>query len=212
MRTVIFGGGEIKDYGRVREYIQDGGYIICADGGYDHALAMGIKPDLLIGDFDSISAVPDDIKTVRYPVKKDMTDSEIALETAIKTANTESANAAAAKTEILLFGFTGDRADHTLANMLLLLKYKNAVIIDDNNEIRPLCGTLEINGRVGQTVSIIPVNGDLRGVVTEGLEYPLNGETLRIGESRGVSNVMTGDTASISCKEGQGLVIKVEKV
>lgn len=202
MRTVIFGSGDIKDYNRVKDYIRPDDYIICADGGYDHTAAAGIRADMLIGDFDSIKKLPDNIKTVRYPQKKDLTDSELALKEA----------EALGSEEILLFGFTGDRADHTAANMLLLTRYGNAVIIDDNNEIRLLDGSLEIFGKVGQTVSIVPVCGDLKGVTTEGLEYSLNNETLYIGESRGVSNVMTAERAVIKCSCGKALVIKPSRV
>ena len=199
-RSVVIGGGEIKDYERVKSYIEDNDYIICADGGYDHAAKMGLDADILIGDFDSISKVPDDIKKVQYPVRKDLTDSHIALEYAKDS------------DEILLFGFTGDRYDHSLTNLLLLISYPNAVIIDDNNEIRLLRNELKIQGSIGQTVSIIPVNGDLEGVKTTGLEYPLNGETLYFSDSRGVSNVMTQNECQIYSEKGIALVIKVEKV
>ena len=202
MRAVIIGSGEIKDYEKAKKRINAEDYIICADGGYDHAVKMGIKPDILIGDFDSIEKVPDDIEQVQYPTRKDMTDSHIALELAKEKGYNE----------MLLLGFTGDRADHSLTNILMLINYPEAVIADDNNEIRLITDTAELCGNAGDTISIIPVCGDWEGITTTGLEYPLNDETLYLGDSRGVSNVMTAEKCMITCKSGIGLVIKVDVV
>ncbi len=202
MRAVIIGGGAIGDYEKARKKILPDDYIICADAGYDHAVKMGIEPDILIGDLDSISAVPDDVELVKYPTRKDLTDSHIAMETAREKGYED----------MLLLGFTGDRADHMLTNILMLTKFPGAVIADDNNEIRTVTDEAELCGKAGDTVSIIPVNGDLTGITTEGLEYPLRGETLYCGESRGVSNVMTADKCRISCDGGIGLIIKVDRV
>ena len=202
MRAVIIGSGEIKDYEKAKSRICAEDYIICADGGYDHAVKMGIKPDILIGDFDSIKRVPEDIEQVQYPTRKDMTDSHIALELAKENGYDE----------MLLLGFTGDRADHSLTNILLLINYPEAVIADDNNEIRLIKDAVELSGNIGDTLSIIPICGDLTGITTSGLEYPLDNETLYLGDSRGVSNVMTAEKCVITCKGGMGLVIRVDKV
>ena len=202
MRAVIIGSGEIKDYEKAKSRICAEDYIICADGGYDHAVKMRIEPNILIGDFDSIKKIPEDIERVQYPTRKDMTDSHIALELAKEKGYDK----------VLLLGFTGDRADHTLTNILLLINYPDAVIADDNNEIQLIKDTVELCGNSGDTVSIIPICGNLEGITTSGLEYPLNNETLYVGDSRGVSNVMTDKKCSITCKSGMGLVIKVDKV
>ena len=202
MRAVIIGSGEIKDYEKAKSRICAEDYIICADGGYDHAVKMGIKPDILIGDFDSIKQIPDDIEYLQYPTRKDMTDSHIAMDMAMEKGYNE----------MLLLGFTGDRADHSLTNILLLINYPDAVIADDNNEIRLIKDTVGLSGKVGDTVSIIPICGDLTGVTTTGLEYPLENETLYLGDSRGVSNVMTAEKCTVTCNGGVGLVIKVDKV
>lgn len=202
MRAVIIGSGEIKDYNKIKSLINDGDCVICADGGYDHAVKMGIAPSLLIGDFDSITSMPNDVETLKYPTKKDMTDSELALTVARERGFFE----------MLLLGFTGDRLDHAVTNILMLQKFSGAVLRDDNNEICALTDKRVIRGKKGDTVSIIPIGGDLCGITTRGLEYPLNDETLYFGESRGVSNVMESDTAVIECKSGMGVVIKVDKV
>lgn len=202
MRAVIICSGSIADYGYIKSKIHDGDYVICADGGYDHAVKMGIAPDILIGDFDSVSKLPENTEIIKYPKRKDFTDGEIAVKYAVENGFDE----------VLLLAATGNRADHTITDILLLTQCKNGCIIDDNNEIYLLRDNVTLSGRAGDTVSIVPVGGNVEGVTTQNLEYPLNGETLYFGESRGVSNVMTENTCVISAKKGLGLVIKVRNV
>lgn len=202
MRAVIIGSGSIKDCGYIKSKIRQDDYIICADGGYDHAAKLGITPDILIGDFDSVSQLPEETEKIKYPARKDFTDGEIAVKYAAEHGFDE----------ILLLGMTGDRADHTLTDMLLLTQCKSGCLIDDNNEIYLLRDRVTLYGKTGDTVSIIPVGGDLEGITTENLEYPLNNETLYFGESRGVSNVMTADKCVITAKKGTGFIIRVRNV
>ena len=106
----------------------------------------------------------------------------------------------------------GDSFDHSIADILLLEKCKNGVLIDDNNEIYLLKDKLSLNGGKGQTLSIIPIKDNAVGITTDGLEYPLNDETLYFGSSRGISNIMLADKCNITIKSGMALVIKVERV
>lgn len=202
MRAVIIGGGSITDYKYIRSKISADDYVICADGGYDHARVLRVSPDILIGDFDSIKALPEDTKKIKYPVRKDFTDGEIAVKYALEHGFDD----------VLLLGMTGDRADHTITDILLLTQCKSGAVIDDNNEIYLLRGRLCLNGSAGETISIVPIFGNLEGITSENLEYPLNDETLYFGESRGVSNVMLSNSCTITAKKGMGLVIKVRKV
>lgn len=202
MRAVIIGNGYISDYEYIKSKIHDTDFIICADGGYNHAQKMGLTPDILLGDFDSASGFESVADRIEYPVRKDFTDGELAVMYASEHGYED----------VLLIAMTGDRLDHTIADILLLNKCKNGVIIDNNNEIYLLRDRLEINGRKGQTLSIIPINGDAQGVTANGLEYPLCGETLYFASSRGVSNVMLGSKCEINITNGMALVIKVEKV
>ncbi len=197
MRAVIIGNGQIDDYEYIKSKIRDTDHIICADGGYVHAKNMGIVPDILLGDFDSLKDMPKGIKTLRFPVKKDETDSELALSYA-KRLNPDS---------ILLVGFTGSRADHTLNNILMLTRYENARIIDSKNEIFAFSGRVEIKNRKGKTLSIIPVGGDIEGIAARGLEYPLNDETLFFCRSRGISNTVVSDDCIIESKSGMGIIV-----
>ena len=199
MNAVIIAGGTITDYKETKKYIPENAYIICADSGYDHAIKMGLKPDILIGDMDSIKSQRD-VKEVVYPVRKDYTDSELVLEYAVDNGYNN----------LLLLGFIGTRMDHTLTNISLLFKYKdiNAVMVDGNNEIYVARTDNIIKGKKGDLISIIPLGGELTGVTTENLEYPLTEESLFFGEGRGVSNVMTDTECRITVKSGNGLIIK----
>lgn len=202
MRAVIIGNGDIKSYDRIKERIRHDDFIICADGGYNHAKKMGIIPDVLIGDFDSAKDFNEVQNRIEYPVRKDFTDGELAVEYAVEHG----------ADSVCLIGMTGDRLDHTLADIMLLDKCKNSVLIDDNNEIYLLKDKLMIHGKSSQTLSIVPIFSDAEGLCTKGLEYPLNNETLYFASTRGISNVMTEDVCEITIKRGCALVIKVDKV
>ena len=198
MRAVIIGNGTIGDYEYIRSLICGDDVVICADGGLRHARAMDITPDIAIGDFDS-SEKDKNVKTYEFPVRKDYTDGELAVEYALDHGFSE----------ILMLGMTGTRADHTLTNIMLLFKADNISMIDDHNEIYAVHGggSIEFHGKKGRTLSIIPVYGDLVGIYTEGLEYPLCGETLFFGHSRGNSNVVTEDICRITAEKGMAVVV-----
>ena len=197
MRAVIIGNGTITDYDYIKSIISDKDFIICADGGINHAEKMGLNVDILIGDFDSSSDKTTAAKTIQYPTRKDFTDGELCVEYAIDNGYDE----------ILLIGMTGTRLDHTINNILLLLRFKNSCLINEHNTIYPITDSLHIDNQKGKTLSIIPLFSDLEGIVTEGLEYPLNDETLYFGQARGNSNVIISDACKITVKKGMGIVI-----
>ena len=196
MRAVIFGNGHIKDYDKIKSYIYDGDFIICADGGYRHIKKLGMSCNIIIGDFDSVELDTVDTEVIKYPVKKDFTDGELCVKYALEHGYDE----------LVLFGMVGDRLDHTINN-LLMLSDCGGTVIDDNNEIYILKDKLEFTKKKGKTLSIIPVKGDLEGMYSSGLEYPLNNDTLEFGKCRGNSNVITEDYCKISTRNGIGLVI-----
>ncbi len=196
MRAVIFGNGSVADYGRINALLEEDDFIICADGGLRHTTILGIRPDVVIGDFDS-SEKDSSVKTYVYPTRKDFTDGELAIDYAIENGYGD----------ILMFGMTGSRIDHTITNILLLAKCSGARIIDDKNEIRVLNGAIELSGYKGKTLSIIPVSGDLCGVTTTGLEYPLDNGTLYFGSSRGNSNVINEEVCTITTQHGLAVIV-----
>lgn len=196
MRAVIVGSGSLADYEKLQSAARDADLVLCADGGYKHAEAAGVKVDLVIGDFDSAEE-PEHIKKYVFPTRKEYTDSELCIRYAEEHGYDE----------VVMFAVTGTRIDHSLTNILLLSRCKNGCIIDDNNEIYLLKNKFSVSGKKGKTFSIIPVYGDLCGVSTKGAEYPLCGETLFFGESRGNSNVITDDYCEITAESGMAAVI-----
>ncbi len=206
MRTIIIGNGDINNYDIVREYF-DEAYIIACDGGLRHCRAMMITPNVMVGDFDSANKGDVDfyeemgVLKINYPRKKDMTDMEIALETALEKSSDE----------IYIVGGLGTRFDHSLANVHILIKpIRKGVrtyLLDEHNIITLVDDSIEIIGEKGQTVSLIPLTTEVTGIETRNMEYPLYNRTLTVGASLGVSNVMTKEEAFISVKSGILIVI-----
>lgn len=196
MRAVIIGNGSIENYDYIASRLRADDYFICADGGLRHARHLGIRPDIAIGDFDS-AARPDDVRVMEFPARKDQTDGELAVEYALERGYDE----------ILLIAMSGTRLDHTLTNITLLSRAEKACLIDDNNEIYIVSSELKLHDYKGKTLSIIPLCGELEGITTSGLEYPLNNETLYFGTGRGNSNVVISDECSIRVTRGIGAVI-----
>lgn len=198
MRAVIICGGYADEY--IKKYIRNGDFVICADSGYDYALKFGIEPDIIVGDMDSVKASTEEKKRIVYPTHKDYTDSELTVLYAKEHGFSE----------IIMFGMIGSRMDHTMANISLLkqLNGLDAVIIDGHNEIRYTDSDITIQGNPGDTVSVIPFEGDCEGVCTYGLEYALKDGTVKSGTSLGVSNVMTGNQCRITIKKGKAFVIR----
>ncbi len=201
MRAVIFAGGSIFDYEFVKSYIKEEDFIIAADSGFDHLKTLDIIPDIFIGDMDSVKSEIIANEIIRLEVMKDETDTESAL----KLAKEKGAD------EAVLFGATGTRIDHMLANVFLLKKANiigiTAVLIDEHNEVRYLNDEISIIGNCGDIVSIIPLT-HIDGISTTGLYYTLNNDSMEFPTSRGVSNVMTEAICKITLKSGDALVIK----
>ncbi len=213
MRAIIFANGVLNDAQAARSLIHPGDLIIAADGGGRHCRALDLPPDILIGDFDSID--PDELENwrqrgvqiVRHPARKNFTDLELALRHACQLG----------ADDILVLAALGARWDQTLANLLLPvsagLQGCCITLLDGRQEIRLLKGgdALEVHGSPGDTLSLIPVSGDALGVTTEGLEYPLKGETLSFGGTRGISNVLLHGSAIIHLDQGLLLCVVIHQ-
>jgi thiamine pyrophosphokinase len=207
LRAVIFANGIAPDKATVCRWLRPGDLVVCADGGAKTALAQGLTPDVVIGDFDSLDETQQALlkaqgcRCVIYPVAKDWTDLELALKLAIQEG----------ATEIIVLGALGGRLDQELANILLLLlpelEHVPARIVDERQEMFVARGEAVITGQPGNVVSLIPLGGDVVGITTEGLLYPLRDEPLLSGPARGISNVMTGELARVMLKSGALLVV-----
>ena len=176
--------------------------VIAADSGIDLALTLGLHVDVAIGDFDSVSAAG--LATVeaagalveRHPAEKDATDLELALDAAI----------ALEPSHVVVVGTAGGRLDHLLGSILLLGAARYAgVTVDaylDGNRLSVIRRSRTLAGSPGDVVSLLPAHGPAEGVSTTGLAYPLHGETLPAGTSRGVSNVFATTEAQITVARG----------
>ncbi len=213
LRAIIFANGVLNDAQATRSLIHAGDLIIAADGGGRHCRMLDLTPDILIGDFDSISPKElaawerQGVRIVRHPARKNFTDLELALRYACEQG----------AEDILVLAALGARWDQTLANLLLPVSAElqgvHITLVDGKQEIRLLKGegTLEVKGHPGDTLSLIPVSGDAHGVTTERLEYPLHGETLYFGGTRGVSNVFIQDSATIHLDQGMLLCVVIHQ-
>jgi thiamine pyrophosphokinase len=204
-RALIFANGEIFDPEAVRPLLLPGDVLIAADGGLRHLRALGLMPHLLIGDLDSVSpleveqAEQANTRVMRYPVHKDETDLELALLTAVEEGCTE----------MVILGALGGRLDMTLGNIALLLLPELSgclVRLDDGAEevLFMRAGSLgsPITGKPGERVSLLPWGGPAAGIHTQGLYYPLNGETLYPERTRGISNQMLESEALVRFETG----------
>ena len=208
MKCVIIANGDLEYTARIKGIIKNSPMIVCADGGARHLRTLNILPHIMIGDFDSID--PGDkqffekkqIKTLVFPSRKEQTDAELAVDWAIENK----------ATDITLLGVTGTRLDHTLANIFLLKKLARyqvpARIINEKNELHMVMDFIEISGRPGDVLSILPITKQVTGITLKGLEYPLVNATLEMGSSLGISNYFKRTMASVSVKKGILIVTK----
>lgn len=193
MRALIILNGECNDSTYLFNVSKKYDKVICADGGYKHALKAHIKADVVVGDFDS-SQVPENEKIIRYPKEKNLTDGEIAIECAKKMG----------ADRISLACALGGRCDHLLFNIMLLLKEENVDIVEKQCDIFPAKEINIISNCKGKTLSIVPFEKCL--IELDGFKYPMHGET-QPGSTLTISNIVENDTAKIKVKKGKCLII-----
>ena len=191
-------------------WLDRAGLVVAADGGASSLDRLGRRPDLLVGDLDSVEPAlvsrleEAGVPVQRHPADKDATDTELAVRAATDAGATD---------VVLLGALGGDRLDHQLANLLLLVSPEllsvPARIARGPTTVRGLrSGTLGLDATVGDLVSLLPVGGDAVGVTTAGLRWPLQAATLRIGRSRGISNEIVSVPASVALEGGALLVVE----
>jgi thiamine pyrophosphokinase len=205
--VVVFAGGDPLT-GDVAALVPRGATVLAADSGLHVALDHGVAVDLLIGDMDSVDparvdpALAGGMAVEQFPTAKDETDLELALTRAIELD----------ARRIVVIGGHGGRLDHELANALLLTseRFASASVeaYFDRARVHVVRSYLSIEGRVGDLLTLLPVHGAAHGVTTEGLRYPLRGETLHPGSTRGVSNELAAARASVHLEAGVLLAIK----
>jgi len=210
MQVLIIANGEMGEIDWASRLVESADLVIAADGGANYCVELGHIPDILIGDFDSIKHEvlreygDAEVEILRHPPEKDATDLELALDLAVK-------NGAEL---VFLLGALGGRWDMSLANIMLAAaeKYKDMRISfvrsDCTIQILQAGRPHVIEGFSGQTVSLIPLRGDVQGVTLTGLQYELRNQKVNFGSSLGVSNVMSADKAAVCHTDGILLCIQ----
>jgi thiamine pyrophosphokinase len=215
-RAVIFVNGELCNAEKIKEQIVSSDFLIAVDGGHHHMKSLGLIPDLVIGDLDSIQKKEliqlqnSGVEMLQFPPEKDETDLELALR--------EAANRG--YPDFLIVAGLGGRLDQTLGNLSLLKAHflANSLIkLDDGyEEVWNLKKStypkgLQINGEIGDVVSLLSFGSEAKGIITEGLKYALARENLLPYQTRGVSNEMAESKSKVSLTDGELIVIHTRK-
>ena len=215
MDALIIADGEVPPRATVEQLFpgrQAAPLVIAADGGAVKAESLGLRPQVVVGDLDSLA--PDDtarlsragVVLLTYPANKNESDTELAVREAI---------ARGAERLVMIGALGGRRVEHSLANVLLLtlpeLARRDVSIVDRASTLRVMGGPdgdhLEIGGVAGDYVSLLPLSERVEGITTTGLAYPLIDEELLEGAARGLSNELIGERASITTRRGRLLVV-----
>ena len=199
--VAIVCGGEINNLNWLKEQLNSCNFIIAADSGFDWCCKCNILPDVVIGDLDSVNTtINQDVEVIKFPSKKDKTDFSLCLDYCLnngyKTVN--------------VFGAIGGRVDHTLGAILSALEAfnfgLNVVIETESSSLFFVSNSITLN-KTDSYVSVFAIGGDAEGVTLEGFEYPLTNYSLKCTSPLGVSNHIVANSAKISVKSGDLLVI-----
>lgn len=210
MKILIIANGEVGAIQEIGTMLPTADYIICADGGLLHAKRLGLTPNLIIGDFDSLPLdVLEEYKRAGIPIRqysrdKDRTDTHIAVDIAIEMK----------ATHVTLLGAFGNRFDHSYANLMMLFRLEKrnikAQIIDSHNIVMMSNEWLEIKGTIGQVVSLLPFGCDVYIRSTQGLKYPIVEKSLYLDFPYGVSNVLSETRATVNIGAGWVIAVKAK--
>jgi len=206
----VIAGGSRGNKNFLRSQIERFGpdELVCADGGARYVVDLGLTPQVVFGDMDSLT--PEILqrceekgsRIIRHPRKKLQTDTQLALEYACQSG----------PDEIRIYGGLGGRIDHSLANIALLLpSAKKGVItklVDEWCEIYVITQTTQVEGVAGQTISLLPLTAMVQDIELEGFEYPLSGATMEIGAPYGISNCLLTGRGVITIGSGCLLVVQ----
>ena len=210
-RALIFVNGGLRNPKALANLMRPDDFLIAADGGARHLLKLGRLPDILIGDLDSLTLEEvqnmeeQGVRVQRYPTDKDWTDLELALNFAVENDFSS----------IRLVAALGGRLDQTLGNLFLLAqeKFKKLdIALDDGQElVQIIHGILHLSGKPGDRVSLIPIDEKVTQVSTQGLRWPLLHETLYRHSTRGISNELLKNQATITIGDGLLFCIHTRK-
>ncbi len=184
--------------------------VIAADGGARAVTAAGGICNVIVGDGDSLGedgfarareANPN-VEVRRFPTAKDATDAELAIQTALEVNP---------KRIVVVGAFGGARLDHELATVMLLAnerwRDREVLLADGRRDVRLVTDQAEIRGCAGDIVTLLAVGGPVGNISSRGLSYELGGRSLEVGTSLGVSNELTGSTATLEVGSGMLLLV-----
>jgi thiamine pyrophosphokinase len=207
LKAIIVTGGNKPSKKLLNSYIKSGDLIIGADKGSEYLYDYEIMPNIILGDFDSISEEKlkkieeKQVEIIKFPPEKDYTDTEIAIMEAMKRgADT-----------IYLFGGLGTRADHSLGNIGLLLTTKNKgarlLIVDDHNKMYLADKNMSLNGSQGEIISFHALSDVVKGFEIRGAKYNLNSYDMHLLDPRAVCNEFIDTPINIKYESGELLII-----
>lgn len=205
-RCIIVGGAGINNYSCIRELLREDNYVVFCDSGLKHLEPLQVRPSLIVGDFDSHEDPHLDVETIVLPCEKDDTDTVFAVKEAVKRGFDD----------FLLIGVVGERLDHTLGNVSILLYLdslgKKGRIIDDYSEMEIVSAQPVTICSQYSFFSLLNITGCARGVTITGAKYPLTDGEISCEYQYGISNeVLPGQRASVSVKSGKLLLIKIRR-
>ena len=203
-RCVIVGGAGINACDRIKKLLSPEDFVICCDSGLKHRAALGITPDLIVGDFDSHPNPDLEAETIVLPCQKDDTDTVFGVKEALRRGFEE----------FLLIGVVGERLDHSLGNVSILLYLdslgKKATLADDYSLMEIVSKKPVYVGGEFSFFSLLNISGTARDITIENAEYPLNGGEITCEYQYGISNrVLPGKTAKVTVGKGRLLAVKV---
>lgn len=201
-RACVFCNGQLESPAKAKKIANDCNLLIAADGGAKYFADIGLIPQVIIGDMDSIDSdiwkSKSGIENIKYPTDKDKSDAELAVEYALEHGCEQ----------VILLAATGGRLDHTLGNITLVAAYPGRVAIFDGTSTLVAVDKSEkcvLNGKIGTTVSLIPYSAGPLTIRTSGLRYPLQDQSLRY-PTHGLSNELSQTQAYVCVKDGIILV------
>lgn len=203
-RCIIVGGADINDYSYIKSLINSDDFFVFCDSGLKHMEKLSVKPNLIVGDFDSCKNPKLDIETIVLPCEKDDTDTYFAIKEAIKRGFDD----------FMLIGVVGQRLDHTLGNVSILLYLesfgKKGVIVDDYSTMLIVSKEPQYIDDSYSYFSLLNITGVAESVFIENAKYPLQDARINCEYQYAISNeVIKGKTAKVWVNNGKLLLIKV---
>ncbi len=203
-RCVIVGGAVIGDYGFIRSLLREDDFFVYCDSGLRHMAGLRASPGLIVGDFDSYTGPLPDAETIVLPREKDDTDTVYAAKEALRRGFGD----------FLLIGVVGERQDHTIANISILLYLdslgKRGLIADDRSEMLIVSEKPVMIRGDWAFFSLLSIAGPARGITVRGAKYPLENGEIGPDYQYGVSNeVLPGRICEVSVKNGRLLLVLV---